>query len=444
MAGTEVQAQTSMSSGAVLRLLGLATAFAIPIALAAIAFVALEHALEHALWNDLPTRLGLPSPGIHTLLIPAVGGLLVASVYRFLRAGEGHRPDEGMGVAPLPVGAVPGVLVASMASLVAGASLGPEAPLVVLTGGLVMVSARLLRLDSATTRAMALVGLGASFTTLFGALPSWVLMFELAALSGTISVAAFAPGLLGAAIGQLMLVGVGPFVGIGKPVLTFQDLPPYTSIAGADLVWTVAMAILTASLAAVVFGGIGLSRRLLHPLALRPVVILPFAGLLLGLTALILGENGHLVLFSGQAGLGELLADPTALGIGALAIVLVGRLVTYNVSTTSGFLGGAIFPAIFLGGALGVAVHVLVPDAPLPVTASVGMAGMTAALIKVPAGSIVITALLLGDPDLVPLVIVGTVLTYLLTLPLRLTAEPLNPATAPAAEPILDEASSPA
>ena len=45
--------------------------------------------------------------------------------------------------------------------------------------------------------------------------------------------------------------------------------------------------------------------------------------------------------------------------------ILLGKMLSFAVSQGSGFVGGPIFPALFIGGTAGVLVHQVIPGVPL-------------------------------------------------------------------------------
>ena len=52
---------------------------------------------------------------------------------------------------------------------------------------------------------------------------------------------------------------------------------------------------------------------------------------------------------------------------GLLVATLVAKMLTFAVSQGSGFVGGPIFPSLFIGGTGGVIVHHVIPGVPLGV-----------------------------------------------------------------------------
>jgi H+/Cl- antiporter ClcA len=79
------------------------------------------------------------------------------------------------------------------------------------------------------------------------------------------------------------------------------------------------------------------------------------------------------------------------------------------------FKGGPIFPLIFAGGTLGMAIGLLFPVIPLTVAITAVMAGMIVCILKSPTGVILFLVLIFLQWGIVLVVITGTVTGYLLT-----------------------------
>ena len=173
-------------------------------------------------------------------------------------------------------------------------------------------------------------------------------------------------------------------------------------------------------------------RRIVEP---RRFLVTPLLGLAVGglaaLFAVVTGRSAANVLFSGQSGLPSIVASAAGWSVGALLLLLVCKSCAYSLSL-SGFRGGPIFPALFIGAAGGIA---LSHAGGLPMIAGVGigMAAMSAAALRLPVVSVVLPALLLA-PDainLIPLLIVAAVCAYVATVHL-LPRAAAAPAGAPA------------
>jgi H+/Cl- antiporter ClcA len=137
-------------------------------------------------------------------------------------------------------------------------------------------------------------------------------------------------------------------------------------------------------------------------------------GLAVGLLAFaadVLGAGSQDVLFSGQASIPALLAETST---SVVAVLLVAKAVAYAVSLASGFRGGPIFPAIFLG--VGIATFPVIwfdvsPTVALAMGAAAGMAAQSRLLLS----SMLLAALLAGSQgaDAVPAAVLAAAAAWL-------------------------------
>jgi H+/Cl- antiporter ClcA len=82
----------------------------------------------------------------------------------------------------------------------------------------------------------------------------------------------------------------------------------------------------------------------------------------------VIGVVLPLTMFTGSSQLAVVLKDGPTLGLGLVLVLVLAKMVTFGVSLGSGLVGGPIFPALFVGGASGVAVHLAIPGLPLGLT----------------------------------------------------------------------------
>jgi Voltage gated chloride channel len=104
-------------------------------------------------------------------------------------------------------------------------------------------------------------------------------------------------------------------------------------------------------------------------------------------TGVIFGVVGvalPLTLFTGSAQLKTVLSDASTLGAGLLAVIVIAKIFTFAVSQGSGFIGGPIFPSLFIGGTAGVFVHQLIPGVPLGLAFTCVFAAVPGALAAAP------------------------------------------------------------
>ena len=97
-----------------------------------------------------------------------------------------------------------------------------------------------------------------------------------------------------------------------------------------------------------------------------------------------LGVALPLTLFTGSEQLKSVLQDAGTLGLGLLVAILFAKILAFAVSMGSGFVGGPIFPALFIGGTAGVAVHEVFSSVPLGLTFTCMFAAVAGALVAAP------------------------------------------------------------
>ena len=131
------------------RLVVLAAVIGVPITALAYGFLKLVAVLQDAVFNDIPNGLGLRSvPDWWLAAGLALAGVLVAAAIEFLPGTGGHSPADGFKAGPPPPAELPGVVLASLATLALGVVLGPEAPLIIIGSGLGVIAIRLAARDA--------------------------------------------------------------------------------------------------------------------------------------------------------------------------------------------------------------------------------------------------------------------------------------------------------
>jgi H+/Cl- antiporter ClcA len=408
-----------------LRLVLLGALIGIPAALVALAFFTAIHYLEELLWTALPEALGATAPPAYLVVgLPVAGALVVAAGRTMLPGNGGRSPLEGVAHAPTAVRAVPGVLVAAFGTLGFGLVLGPEAPVMALGSAVGLGAMHLLRVDRKAESVLGLTGMFAAISTLFGGpLVGGVMVTESGIGLGAKLIPALLPGFVAAAVGYLIFVGLGPYTGAPAPGLTVPDLEPYIGTSVPDLLLAVAVGIATALVIAIVnrlARWLGITGAERFGTGGRGItVFLVAGGLAVGLLALAaeaFGVSSQDVLFSGQTAIPSVVAQTS---VATLAVLLVAKALAYVVSLASGFRGGPIFPALFLGiGLAAFAVELLdvSPTLAIAVGAAAGMAAQTRLLVT----SMLFAALLVGSAgaDAITAVVLATVAAYVASVAL--------------------------
>lgn len=399
-------------------LLLVAAVLGVPVSAVAYGFLALVDYLQKEIFTHLPHGLGFATtPVWWPLPVLAVGGIIAAAAIRFLPGDGGPSPAGGfkMHGAPTPA-QLPGVILAALATLIFGAVLGPEMPLILLGGGLVLVFLRLARRDvpEQGQRVLASAGSFASISTLMGSpiLGAFLLM-EASGLGGPMLGVVLVPGLLAAGIGTLVFVGLDAWTGLGTFSLAIPGLPHFSHPDIAEFGWAVAIG----AVAPFIGWGIRWLGRTLHTYAERqPLLLLPLAGLAVAGLAIgyseVTGKGTDDVLFSGQSALSPLIQHAGSYTVGTLVLLVLCKGLAYGISLGS-FRGGPIFPALFVGAAGGIALSHL-PGLPLVPAVAVGLGAMSVVMLGLPLTSVLLATLLLFSDGLAvtPLVIVAVVVAY--------------------------------
>nr|WP_318841310.1 chloride channel protein [Streptomyces sp. SS1-1] len=411
----------------------------VPVALLAFFFLAGLHQLEHVLWADLPDALGWDAPPWWwPLPLLAVAGLCVGLVVRHLPGAGGHVPAAGLHAPGSTAASLPGVVLAAFASLPLGATLGPEAPLIALGGGLAMLFARLARAPTTPQSAALLgaAGAAAALPAIFGnPLIGAIILIEVAGVGGPRLFAVMLPALLSSGVGSLVFTGFGRWTGLSTGSLSLRLGVPTPHIDAGDVIWSIPLAVAigfavhlimdTGRLAAVFVAGRPVPRTVVCALA---------AGACGAVYTLATDRDPADVASSGQTTLTQLAQDPHAWGVGALIAVLLCKGAAYAVCLGS-LRGGPIFPALFLGAAAGVLLSPLPGLGVVPGLAA-GMAAAGGAALRLPVSSAVLVVLLMGGAEMTPVVLLAAVAGFATVelLPPGRTVPPIGkPAEAPVA-----------
>jgi len=399
-------------------LLVLAALMGVPVAAIAYFFEHLILLVQGWVYTDVPAALGLdPVPVWWHVPVLALSGLLVALAIDRLPGTGGHSPADGLHASgALPPRELTGVVAAALASLGLGAVLGPEAPLIAIGSGLGVIAVRLAKKDAPpqVVTVMAAAGSFAAISTLLGSpLIGAFLLMEAVGLAGATLGLVLVPGLLAAGVGTLIYVGLNSLTGLGTFTLAIPDMPTFTDLTVGMFAWAVAFGIAAAVLGWAIRGLATTTRRVVDT---RRVAFLPIAGLLIGAAAVgfevLTGHGSSEVLFSGEEALGPLVSEAPSWTISAVVLLIAAKGVAYALSL-SGFRGGPVFPAMFIGAAIGIASADL-PGMSLVPGVAMGIGAMAVAMLGLPLTSVLLASLFIGvgSLEVMPLVIVAVVVTY--------------------------------
>jgi H+/Cl- antiporter ClcA len=413
------------------------------VSLAAWGFLEALHQIQQELYTHLPHALGYENgpPKWWPLPILAIGALIVAVAITRLPGNGGHVPADGLAVGgPSRPNILPGVILAGLATIGSGLVLGPEGPLIALGGGLAALAMSLSRRDTPPQVLMVVVAAGsfAALSFIFTSpLIAAVILIEASGIGGPRMRLVLVPGLLAAGIGTLVSIGAGSFTGLSTSAyalgpLALSAAPRPTAAAFG---WTIALGIAIAVVTSVLMRGGGLTHRYVS--RHRLLVLLPAIALIIGGLAIVFtqatGHSSSEVLFSGQDQLPGLVSQAGSWSLAALAWLIVFKGLAYGLSLGA-YRGGPTFPALFLGAAAGLMTAHL-PGFPMQAGIAVGMGAAVVAVLRLPLSAVVIATLLTvhASDRVEPLIIVGVVVSYMVTL---LVSKRLAPRSETPASPV--------
>lgn len=351
--------------------------------------------VERALWDLLPNAVGVAdgSRWWIFLVLTLTGAAVGLVVWKMPGHGGQDSATTDLTAPPLPVSMLPSLTLAVILTLAGGVSLGPENPIIAINAALAIALVARLLPQVGAELIMAIAAAG-TIGALFGTPVAAALIFT--------GVMAAAPG-GGALWDKLFLPLVAAGAGsitmklLGAPTLAFT-LPPYGTPRAVDLLSGALIACGCLLIAMVAVLALPPVHTFFHRLR-NPLVYATLGGLVLGGLGAI---GGELTLFKGLEQTGELLADVDGWGTGALVVMIGVKLAALVVAAASGFRGGRIFPAVFIGVALGLLAHDLLPS--VPVTLAVGCAVLGVALAIARDGwvSLFLAVVITGDIALLP------------------------------------------
>jgi H+/Cl- antiporter ClcA len=363
--------------------------------------------LQDVLWETVPDTLGVGRYSVAWMfaVLFATGVAVGLVVWK----APGHAgPDPatvGLDAPVLPPVVLPGLLLVTALMLAGGPSLGPENPIITVNVGLaVWLGGRFI--PRAPGRIWPALAEAATIGALFGTpVAAALAISELLArreTRGALWDNLFAP-LTAAAAGSLTITL------LDHPSFAL-NLPSFGRAGWSDLLASIVVASVGALLALCAVRAFpyvhAAFRRLRHPM-----LMLPAGGLVLGTLAAL---GGHLTLFKGLDEIATLAHDPDGWSAGEFAAMTVVKLAALVVAASCGFRGGRIFPAVFVGTALGLCAHALVSGVHPSVGVSAGVLGVLLAITRQGWISLFVAAVLVAEPGVIALLCIASLPAWLL------------------------------
>ena len=379
-------------------------------------FIEVVHIGQQLVWEKFAPSTGL-SPPVFTLVICLTGGLVVGVLLQLLgdySAIFAEIMAEFAKTGRIDYHHAISLVVVGFPSLIFGGSLGPEAPLADATGGMGTWLAEKLKCNDQERRSLTFSGISA----MLGAFITSPFAGEILSLESSQEKTDYTwmmiPGLLASSTATVAFVMLSSGSYFGN-LYTFPGyLPSYV-----DLIWAAPLGVL-GGLMGVLFIVIlyGL-KKILKPLETHLVIRAVLGGLGLGLAGALL----PITLFSGETQTQELITNGAEAGVLILLALALVKVFLTSLCLTTGWKGGYIFPTMFAGAALGMAVHNLFPSIPLAVAASATMAGAMVAVMKAPLFS-ALFAMLIFQKEEGPVIAIATVFSFMSTMSFSILQKP--------------------
>ncbi|MBS8290273.1 ion channel protein [Escherichia coli] len=382
-----------------------AVAIGIASSLILIVVMKIASVLQNLLWQRLPGTLGIAQDSpLWIIGVLTLTGIAVGLVIRFSQGHAGPDPAcEPLIGAPVPPSALPGLIVALILGLAGGVSLGPEHPIMTVNIALaVAIGARLLpRVNRMEWTILASAG---TIGALFGTPVAAALIFS-QTLNGSSEVPLwdrlFAP-LMAAAAGALT-TGLFFHPHFSLPIAHYGQMEMTDILSGA----IVAAIAIAAGMVAV--WCLPRLHAMMHQMK-NPVLVLGIGGFILGILGVI---GGPVSLFKGLDEMQQMVANQ-AFSTSDYFLLAVIKLAALVVAAASGFRGGRIFPAVFVGVALGLMLHEHVPAVPAAITVSCAILGIVLVVTRDSWLSLFMAAVVVPNTTLLPLLCIVMLPAWLL------------------------------
>ena len=372
----------------------------------------------HLVWHTLPERIAplLPTgstPADYVWVVTTIGGLCVGLTLHFMGLpGEvAMVVDKVHDPGRIEIKQTPAMIVASLFSITAGGSAGPEAPLVQIIGSFGSWLGLKLKLTLVDLRVLTFCGMSAALGAFFGApLGGALFALEIPHRRGLEYYEALIPAVLSAVLSFFVFR-----LNTGLTIGGMYHFPAVPTLAMSDLWLGGLLGVVgaaTALLFVLIFRVVG---YFTHFIEHHTIALATLGGLAIGLIAMVFPQT----LFFGEKEIQTVFDTGATLGVGMLLAIGVAKMLAISCTLHSGFRGGFIFPLFYIGAAIGLAISLGFPQVHPTISMVCMMAAVNVAITKTPISTTVILSVL-SDAAIVPVIIIASLVSFLLTTELSL------------------------
>ena len=368
------------------------------------------HTIPHFIEPLFPTKF--PSWN-YVWIATTIGGFLVGLTLHLMGLpGEvSFVVDKVHNPGRIELRQTPAMIVASLVSITAGGSAGPEAPLVQVNGSIGGWLGKKLKVSVAATRVLTFCGMSAALGAFFGApLGGAIFALEIPHRRGLEYYEALIPAVLSAILSfAVFKLNTGLTIGGIYHFTAIPKLELWNLVQGALLG---AAGAVVAVIFVVVFRSIGyLSEYIAH----RQILLSTLGGLSIGLIALAFPQT----LFFGEKEIQTIVETGSTFGMTMLLAIALAKMLAISCTLHSGFRGGFIFPLFYIGAAVGLAFALAVPQVHPTISMVCMMAAVNVAITKTPISTSIILSVL-SDTAMVPVIVIASFVSFLLTTELSM------------------------
>jgi len=288
----------------------------------------------------------------------------------------------------------PSMILSSLLCVASGGSLGPEAPLVQVTGSTGTWLGKVFRLKGEDRRSLSIAGMASGFTALFGA-PLGGSLFSLEILHHKHAVEyykAIIPAFVASCFSYVVFaliihLGLGPT----------WELPAYEMESTYDFLFAVLFACSAAVLAWSFIFCTKFLKNIFEKLHVPIYIKTLLGGIILGIIAFYL----PITRYFGHHEINKLLSNDYSITL--LTAILIFKIIAISVTVTSGWRGGFIIPLFFVGATLGLLIHQVFPSVDVSLAVICCMASVNACVTRTPMSTTILLATLTGFTYFIPI-----------------------------------------